>query len=58
MYARGNIEARSRHQRRRGKAIIITYYECVSVALVIQHGKCMRHVIYGFPGSARFFHIV
>jgi len=58
MYARGNIEARSRHQCRRGKAIIITYYECVSVALVIQHAKCMRYVIYGFPGPAIFFHII
>jgi hypothetical protein len=53
-----NIKARSRQQCRRGKAIIITYYECVSVALVIQHGKCMRRVIYGFPGSARCFHVV
>jgi len=57
MYARGNIEARSRNQCRRGKAIIIIYYECVSVALVIQHAKRMRHVMYGFPGSDIFFHI-
>jgi hypothetical protein len=28
-----------------GKAIIITYSECVSLALVIQHAKRMRRVI-------------
>jgi hypothetical protein len=28
-----------------GKAIIITYYECVSVALVTQHAKSMRRII-------------
>ena len=30
---------------RRGKAISITYSECVSVALVIQHAKRMRGII-------------
>jgi len=58
MYARGNIEARSHNHCRRGKAISITYYECVSVTLVIQHAKCMRHDIYGFSCSAIFFHII
>jgi hypothetical protein len=28
-----------------GKAISITYSECVSVALIIQHAKCMRHIL-------------
>ena len=28
-----------------GKAISITYSECVSVALVIQHSKLMRHIV-------------
>jgi hypothetical protein len=38
-------EARSRNHCCRGKAISITYSECVSVALVIQHGKRMRCII-------------
>ena len=28
--------------------ITVTYSECVSVALVIQHGKRMRHVVLSF----------
>jgi hypothetical protein len=44
MYKR-NIEARSRNQCCRGKAISITYSEFVSVALVIQHAKRMRRII-------------
>jgi hypothetical protein len=38
-------EARSRNHCCRGKVISITYSECVSVALVIQHAKRMRRVI-------------
>jgi hypothetical protein len=37
-----NVEARSCNYRCRGEAKIITYSECVSVALVIQHAKRMR----------------
>jgi hypothetical protein len=44
MYKR-NIEARSRNHCCRGKAISITYSECVSVALVIQNAKRMRRII-------------
>jgi hypothetical protein len=40
-----NIEVRSRNDCCRGKAISITYSECVSVALVIQHAKRMRRII-------------
>jgi hypothetical protein len=40
-----NIEERSRNHCCRGKAISVTYYECVSVALVIQHAKRMRRII-------------
>jgi hypothetical protein len=40
-----NIEARSRNHCCRVKAIIITYSECVSVALVTQHAKRMRRII-------------
>jgi len=41
----GNIEEFSRNHFDRAKAISITYSECVSVALVIQHAKLMSHVI-------------
>jgi hypothetical protein len=40
-----DIEARSHNYFGRGKAISITYSECVSVALVIQHAKRMRLII-------------
>jgi hypothetical protein len=40
-----NIEVRSHTNCYRGKAISITYSECVSVALVTQHTKRMRRVI-------------
>jgi hypothetical protein len=43
MYA--YTEARSRNYNCRGKTISIRYYECVSVALVIQHAKRMQRVI-------------
>jgi hypothetical protein len=37
----------------------ITYYECVAVALVIQHEKRMRRIVVcGLSGSVRFFHII
>jgi len=38
-------EARSCNSYCRGKAISVTYSECVSVALVIQGAKCMRPII-------------
>jgi hypothetical protein len=44
-YVKRNTEARSRNHCCPGKAISITYSECVSVALVIQHAKGMRRVI-------------
>ena len=40
-----NIEAHSRNHCCRGKAISMTYSECVSVALVILHAMCMRSII-------------
>jgi hypothetical protein len=43
MYKR-NVKARSRNQYCRKKAILRTYYECVTVALVMQHAQRMRHI--------------
>ena len=40
-----NTEVRSRNHCCRGKAKIITYSACESVASVIQHAKRMRRVI-------------
>ena len=59
MYVQRNIEARSRNHCYRGKAMSITYYECVFVALVIQRAKHMRHiVICVLPLSTMYFHII
>jgi hypothetical protein len=40
-----NIQVRSRNYCYSGEAISITYSQCVSVALVIQHAKHMRRII-------------
>ena len=40
-----NIEARSRNHSCLGKAVSITYSQCASVALFIQHAKHMRRII-------------
>jgi len=45
MYVYRNTEVRSRNHCRLGKAVIITYSECVSVALGIQHAMGMRRII-------------
>jgi len=45
MYVWHNIEALSHKRCFRGKEIGITYSECVSVAVVIQHVKGMRHIL-------------
>ena len=51
-----NGEARSRNQCSSGKAKGIKYSECVSVALVIQHAKCI-HRITLLPVAPRIYHI-
>ena len=54
-----NTQARSCNHCCSGNTISITYSECVSVALVIQHAMHMRHiVIYGLPLSTKFFHMI
>ena len=43
----------------REKEIIITYSECVFVALGIQPAMRMRHIVTcGLPGSTGIFHII
>ena len=51
-----NIEARSCNHCYSGKAISITYSECVSVSLVIQHAMSMRRIIIcDLPRSTKRF---
>jgi hypothetical protein len=42
---RNDVEVLLHNQCCRGNVIIITYSECVPVALVIQHAKRMRSII-------------
>ena len=51
------MEARSCNNCCFEKTASITYSECVSVVLVIQHAVRMR-IICGLPGSTIFFHIL
>jgi len=54
-----NNEVRSLNHVCRVKAISITYFECVSVALFIQHAKRLRYtVIRVLSGFAVFLHII
>ena len=45
MYVKTNMEVSSHNYCCCGTAKSITYFVCVSVALVTQHAKHMRHVI-------------
>jgi len=45
IYAQNKVEAQSRKCFCRGKAKIMTYSECVSVAFVIQHAKRKRRIL-------------
>ena len=53
-----NNEGLSRKHCCSGKAIRITYYKCVFVALVIQCAMPMHHIVMcGLPRSTTFLHI-
>jgi len=54
MHVKRNIEARSYNHCCTGKAICITYGECVFVALGVQHAMRKRHfVVCGVPRCKR-----
>ena len=46
MYIQRNTEVHLCNHCCSGKAVSITYSECTSVALVIQHAKSIRHIIF------------
>jgi len=54
-----NIEERSRKYGCRGKAVSITYPECVCVALPGMQCACAHYIIvFCLSGSTVFFHII
>ena len=58
-HGQGNTDARSWNRCCSGKALSVTYFEWVSVALGIQHETCMRHIaICALPRSTIFSHII
>jgi len=53
------LEARSCHHCFSGKAVSITYFECLFVVLVIQYAIRMRHIVTCFLiASTILFHII
>jgi len=58
LYVERDIEALSCNHCCSGKAISITYSECVFLALVIQHAIQLRHIVTcDLSGSTIFLHI-
>ena len=59
VYVERNIEASWCNHCYSGKAMSITHFECVFVALGIRRAMRVRHiVIYGLPHSTIFFHVI
>ena len=59
VYVLRNSEARWYYHCFSGKAISMTYSEFVSVTLVIQHAKCVRHIaLCGLSGSTSSHHLI
>jgi len=54
-YVQRNNEERSCKYCCCGKAISITNYECVSLALAVHHAKRMRHIVCGRGRLLRIF---
>jgi hypothetical protein len=50
---KSSIEARSRDHCCRAEAVSITHSQCVSVAVVMKHAKCMHRII--LPSVACLF---
>jgi len=59
MYVQCNNEVHSYNHCCSGKAISITYSECVFVVLGINHAMSMHHIfIGGLLGATIFFHVI
>jgi hypothetical protein len=59
MYAQLNIQSPLCNRSWSGKAMNVTYSECVFVYFSTQHAMCMRNLfIRGLPGSTLSFHII